>query len=54
MGHRLLQLYADRLCIGEAAGTAVGLAAKAGCKVRGVSVSQLQRTLKQNGGFIGI
>ena len=41
-------------CIGEAAGTAIGLAAKAGGDVRGVDVKQLQSVLKDNGAFIGV
>lgn len=41
-------------CIGEAAGTAIGLAVKAQCDVRDVDVKQLQTALKNNGAFIGI
>ena len=41
-------------CIGEAAGTAMGLAVKAGCDVRSVDVKKLQTALKENGAFIGI
>lgn len=41
-------------CIGEAAGTAAGLAIKQGCSVREVDVAKLQHTLLQNGAFIGI
>ena len=41
-------------CIGEAAGTAMGLAVKNKTDVRGVDVGQLQDTLKANGAFVGI
>ena len=41
-------------CIGEAAGTAVGIAVKDKTTVREISVSKLQQTLKDNGAFIGI
>ena len=41
-------------CIGEAAGTAVGIAVKSGCGVRDINVEQLQKTLKDNNAFIGI
>ena len=39
--------------IGEAAGVAIGLAAKDGRGVREVPVSEVQRILKENGAFIG-
>ena len=41
-------------CIGEAAGTAIGLAAAQACAVRDVNVGKLQQTLKNNGAYIGI
>lgn len=41
-------------CLGEAAGTAMGLAVKQGCKTRDVDVRELQNTLKNNGAFIGM
>ena len=40
-------------CIGEAAGAAIGLAAKSGCSVREINVGELQNELKRNGAFIG-
>ena len=40
-------------CIGEAAGTAIGLAAKYGVGVRDISVDELQRTLLANNVFLG-
>lgn len=40
-------------CIGEAAGTAIGLAVKKACFVRNVDIAELQSTLKSNGAFIG-
>ena len=40
--------------IGEAAGTAVGLASKEGKNVRDVNVRKLQQRLKENQAFIGI
>lgn len=40
--------------IGEAAGTAIGLAVKSQCGVRDIDVKQLQRTLTNNAAFIGI
>ena len=40
-------------CIGEAAGTAIGIAAKCGCSVREINVSELQKTLQKNNAFIG-
>ena len=40
-------------CIGEAAGAAVGLAAKQHLPVRDVNVSALRQTLKHNGAFLG-
>ena len=40
-------------CIGEAAGTAIGLAAKGKCGVRDIDISILQATLIQNGAFLG-
>jgi hypothetical protein len=41
-------------CIGEAAGTAVGLAVKTKSGVREISVKELQTTLKAHGAFIGV
>lgn len=41
-------------CLGEAAGSAIGLAAKAHVGVRAVDVPALQALLKKNGAFIGI
>lgn len=41
-------------CIGEAAGTATALAVKDKIGVRQVDIRQLQKTLKENGAFIGI
>ncbi len=40
-------------CIGEAAGTAIGIAAKQGIDTRAVDIAALQSTLKNNGAFIG-
>lgn len=41
-------------CIGEAAGSAIGLLAKNKATVRELNVKQLQDLLKQNGAFIGV
>ena len=41
-------------CIGEAAGTAIGIAVREHTDVREVNVSLLQSILKKNGSFIGI
>ena len=41
-------------CIGEAAGVAIGLAAKNGCATRDVKVSEIQAILKREGAFVGI
>lgn len=41
-------------CIGEAAGTAIGLAVKNQRSVRELDVSELQNELRKNGAFIGI
>ena len=41
-------------CIGEAAGTAVGLASKEGRSTRDVDIQKLQQSLKENQAFIGI
>ena len=41
-------------CIGEAAGSAIGIAAKQGCAVRDISVPELQKILKDNSAFIGV
>lgn len=41
-------------CIGEAAGTAVGLAVRDAVPVREIRVSELQDVLKKNGAFIGV
>ncbi len=41
-------------CIGEAAGTAIGIAVKGKTGLRQVNVKKLQDTLKANGAFIGI
>lgn len=41
-------------CIGEAAGSAIGLAVRDKCSVRDVNVGELQRVLKDNGAYIGI
>lgn len=40
-------------CIGEAAGTAIGIAIKDNVKVRDIDVSALRRTLVENNAFIG-
>lgn len=39
--------------IGEAAGTAIAIAKKSDCDVRGISVAELQETLRKYGAFIG-
>jgi hypothetical protein len=41
-------------CIGEAAGTAAGIASKSKTDVRSVDVKELQSSLTQNGAFLGI
>ena len=41
-------------CIGEAAGSAVGLAVKQNCTVREVDVKELQNELKRNRAYIGV
>ena len=41
-------------CIGEAAGSAVGLAVKQNCTVREIDVKELQNELKRNGVYIGV
>lgn len=41
-------------CIGEAAGTAIGLAVKNHSGVRDISVPKLQSVLKANGAFLGV
>ena len=41
-------------CIGEAAGSAVGLAVKQNCTVREVNVKELQNELKSNRAYIGV
>jgi hypothetical protein len=41
-------------CIGEAAGSAVGLSVKNKTTVREIDVKELQSVLKKNGAFIGI
>ena len=41
-------------CIGEAAGSAVGLAVKQNCTVREVDVKELQNELKRNCAYIGV
>jgi len=41
-------------CIGEAAGTAMGLAVKNSTAVRDVDVRELQRILKENNAFVGV
>ena len=40
--------------IGEAAGTAIGLAVRGRVGVRDISISELQSTLRKNGAFLGI
>ena len=41
-------------CIGEAAGSAVGLAVKQNCTVREIDVKELQNELKRNCAYIGV
>ncbi len=41
-------------CIGEAAGSAIALAAKNNCSTREINTSELQNLLKNSGAFIGI
>lgn len=41
-------------CIGEAAGTAMGIAIKNGTTTREIDVKLLQKTLKDNGAYLGI
>jgi len=41
-------------CIGEAAGSAIGLAVSNGCAVREINVEDLQNELTKNGAYIGI
>lgn len=41
-------------CIGEAAGCAMGMAAKAHTDVRQVPVKQVQAALKSRGAYLGI
>ncbi len=40
--------------LGQAAGTAAALAAKAGTGVKEIDVRRLQAVLKENGAFIGL
>ena len=39
---------------GEAAGTAAAKAAESGCCVKDADISLIQKTLRENGAFIGI
>ena len=41
-------------CIGEAAGSAIGLAARSGCSVRDINPKDLQSVLKKNRAYIGV
>ena len=41
-------------CIGEAAGTAIGLASQEGKTTRNIDIKKLQHKLKENQAFIGI
>lgn len=41
-------------CIGEAAGSAIGLAAKSGCSVRDINPKDLQSVLKKNRAYINV
>ena len=41
-------------CIGEAAGSAIGLAARSGCSVRDVNPKDLQSVLKKNRAYINV
>ena len=41
-------------CIGEAAGTAIGLAARSGCSVRDINPKDLQSVLKKNRAYINV
>ena len=41
-------------CIGEAAGTAIGLAARSGCSVRDINPKELQSVLKKNRAYINV
>jgi hypothetical protein len=40
-------------CLGEAAGTAIGIAAKSSLNTRNVDIRMLQRSLVDNGAYIG-
>ena len=41
-------------CIGEAAGSAIGLAARSGCSVRDINPKDLQSVLKKNRAYINV
>ena len=41
-------------CLGEAAGTAIGVAVKHKCAVRNINVKEVQKSLISNSAFIGI
>lgn len=41
-------------CIGEAAGTAAGIASKSGANLRAIDTKELQDSLRRNGAFLGI
>lgn len=41
-------------CIGEAAGSAIGLAARSGCSVRDINTKDLQMVLKKNRAYINV
>ncbi len=41
-------------CIGEAAGSAIGLAARSGCSVRDITSKELQSVLKKNRAYINV
>lgn len=41
-------------CLGEAAGSAIGLAAKSGCSVREINTADLQNVLIKNRAYIGV
>jgi hypothetical protein len=52
--HASVRSMAQTMSMGQAAGTAAALAAKASCAPRDLDVSELQQTLRQNGAILAM
>ena len=52
MAHSAVRVMPPCIAMGQAAGTAAGLAVSSGKQIRQIDITQLQRVLRQNGVYL--